>query len=330
MKKTLIALMALTGVAFAETYNYVGNNDWTENEYNWKSDAETCPSENSGGWTDTGSGNKFVIGSGKIAKSGGNMIFANTTLEIQNGGTLNTVAATRFNNTTLEIQNGGAMTVSDAAQFNGTTLEIQKGGTLTATAETKFNNTSINIADGGVFTSTTSGGGIKLKDVTINTNSNVTLHRLTFNSDGNMGNITFNLGNEGKISVTNTYKDTGYTSSITLSAILQDGFLTGSGDIILGERVLVDFGAQVTASYALSTLLGVAQGGELTLKNGGKLTLGDFNASALTAGDVGKYKLVMEGSALKVQYAAYSIPEPTTATLSLLALAGLAARRRRK
>ena len=155
MKKTLIALMALTGVVSAETYYFVGSDGaWTEEKVRWESEEGVNPNAN-GGWTDTGTGNKFIVGDTKKAQSGTNMTFANTTLEIQNGGT------------------------------------------LTATGETKFNNTSINIADGGVFTSTTSGGGIKLKDVTINTNSNVTLHRLTF--QGDMGNITFNLGNEGKI-----------------------------------------------------------------------------------------------------------------------------------
>ena len=319
--------MALAGVAFAETYNYVGNGDWVEHAYNWKSDAEKAPNEE--GWTNTGSGNKFVIGAGKIAKSGGNMTFANTTLEIQNGGTLNTVDTTTFNSTTLEIQTGGSMSVTAAAKFNSTTLEIQTGSSMSITSEALFNNTIINIADGNAFTTSTSGGGIKLKDTTINTDSTVTLHRLTFNVDPNMGNIALNLKDAGKISVTNTYVN-GYTGSITLSAVMQDGYLTGSGKIIMKERTLVDFGNQVSGSNALNTLLSRVQGGTFTLKNGGALTSGTFDSSNLTAGDVGTYKIVMEGSEVKVQYVAYSIPEPTTATLSLLALAGLAARRRRK
>lgn len=40
--------------------------------------------------------------------------------------------------------------------------------------------------------------------------------------------------------------------------------------------------------------------------------------------------LVQDGNSLKLTFKSQSIPEPTTATLSLLALAGLAARRRRK
>lgn len=55
-----------------------------------------------------------------------------------------------------------------------------------------------------------------------------------------------------------------------------------------------------------------------------------FNEAALTGTDVGQYRFLIEDNALKVQYAAYLVPEPTTATLSLLALACLAARRRRK
>lgn len=312
MKKTIIALVALSGLASAETYNFVGSdNSWTEVASNWKSDAGTSP--NDSGWTNTGSGNKFVIGKGKIAKSGGNMTFANTTLEIQDGGTLYT---------------------PDPTKFNSTTLEIQKGGTMTIGSEALFNNSTINIADGSAFSTMTSGGGIKLKNTTINTNSTVTLHRLTFNADSNMGNITLNLKETGKISVTNTYVNSDYTGSITLSAVFQDGYLTGCGDIILKERTLVDFGnnAGGYGSAELSTLLSRVKGGTLTLKNGDALTLGTFDSSDLTAGDVGTYKLVMDGSAVKVQYVAYSqsIPEPTTATLSLLALAGLAARRRRR
>ncbi len=310
MKKTLITLLALAGVVNAETYYYVGG-EWAEVETNWQSESGANPKENTNGWTDTGTGNTFIIGDGKTAKSGSNMTFANTTLEIQDGGKLTVEDPTTFKNTTVEIQNGGAVTVSAEAKFNGVTIDI---------------------ADGGVFTTSNSGGGIKLKDTTINTNSALSLHRLTFNNDSNMGDITFNLDKEGKISVANTYVMSGYTSSITLSAILQDGYLSGSGDIVLEERVLVDFGTRVTSNGTgdeLSALLSRVKGGTFTL-NGEALTLGTFDAAALTAGDVGKYKLVMDGSAVKVQYAAYSVPEPTTATLSLLALAGLAARRRRK
>lgn len=50
------------------------------------------------------------------------------------------------------------------------------------------------------------------------------------------------------------------------------------------------------------------------------------NSSSLAAGE---YALALDGTQ-KYQLVAHIIPEPTTATLSLLALAGLAARRRRK
>ena len=50
---------------------------------------------------------------------------------------------------------------------------------------------------------------------------------------------------------------------------------------------------------------------------------------------VGQYKLTFEtlengNKAIVANYVTAIVPEPTTATLSLLALAGLAARRRRK
>jgi hypothetical protein len=54
-----------------------------------------------------------------------------------------------------------------------------------------------------------------------------------------------------------------------------------------------------------------------------------------TADMVGQYKLTFETlgngkTAIVANYVTAIIPEPTTATLSLLALCGLAARRRRK
>lgn len=299
MKKTIIALMALAGVAAADTYEYVGNKTggWAEVNTNWKSvENETNPSTN-GNQMNTGTGNTFVIDGNKQVKAGANLIAANTTLIIK----------------------------------GGSELYIDGGPT--------FNNSTVTFEDGAISSCNPNGNGsVKIKDTTFNINSTLSFGRLTFNNDAAMGDMTFNLGEKGKVSFASTFVVAGtspakYNGQITLSAICTDGFLTGYGDISVYDRVLVDFGSKVDHSDCaeFSTFLDseYVTAGSFTL-NDEKLSAGKYSVDALSAEDVGKYQFVMEGSKLKVQYVAYSVPEPTTATLSLLALAGLAARRRRK
>ena len=84
----------------------------------------------------------------------------------------------------------------------------------------------------------------------------------------------------------------------------------------------------------VSTNISLAYGGSTTkgtlaLTGDKAITIG-ANSSVTLSLTMGNAKTYNTYSGIKSGSVSYSIPEPTTATLSLLALAGLAARRRRK
>ena len=135
----------------------------------------------------------------------------------------------------------------------------------------------------------------------------------------------------------------GNNRTLTLSAVLDTGVNGAGATYTLETRYLImgdsggDFnpgqyqaltlaGGQITGTDNLVLTSALTSNPVLTGNN--KYTSATLTA---TADDFGKYILGCDTSGIYVQYVkADIIPEPTTATLSLLALAGLAARRRRK
>ncbi len=119
----------------------------------------------------------------------------------------------------------------------------------------------------------------------------------------------------------------------------------GNGTITLGGALILPTGGSITlAGDILDTLAGLAKGDTLNVFSGvTSLTLGDTDYTgvleAAEATDLTNYfrglgvgyQLGYTGAANGgVVYIQKNVPEPTTATLGLLALAALAARRRRK
>ncbi len=135
--------------------------------------------------------------------------------------------------------------------------------------------------------------------------------------------------------------------------------LTSTGDIGAGDGFTVDFGTFTADSHGTLSATGITRwwGDDKTIT----LT-GTFDTTGLENGDSGSFTLASFAPSynginyditnIQIDFATlpatasvdmvqnstggynlvvtYSIPEPTTATLSLLALAGMAARRRRK
>ena len=95
--------------------------------------------------------------------------------------------------------------------------------------------------------------------------------------------------------------------------------LTGTSTGIM-ERTLISLGASQISFDGTNTTY------TFTDANGVAMTAVD-SLEALATATAPSYFVTKDASGIKVSYV---IPEPTTATLSLLALAGLAARRRRK
>lgn len=147
-------------------------------------------------------------------------------------------------------------------------------------------------------------------------------------STGIVQNSTITFGNGASITAPNisTVESAGGTSSLTLTANFSSSDMLGLTNASMWgkhyERTLITTTSGLT-NYSTGniTLTKINELDLLGYKNIGTIT----DASNLKAGE---YGLLYANNTVKLVGSA--IPEPTTATLSLLALAGLAARRRRR
>lgn len=272
MKKTLIALVALSGLAMAD-YTWTGGDVIADDSVEaWKNaDNWDVSTINGNGPMTTGSNmwDKVII------SNGSSIVLSNSVqiegwvpkMEITNGSSLTV-------NKMAKIQNGGTFTVGEGSSLVIATLTQgdngYKGGVtntfvVDGTLDINFNGPT---PDHGTATSITLGG-----------DAAVTLR--------NLNNVN---------SVMNVTADLGTPASSEIQLLTRE--LMTLVNVTLGT-VNYDMGANYRESAAPLTA---------------------------TAGDVGKFYVFTEGNKLKVSYVT---PEPATATLSLLALAGLAARRRR-
>ena len=153
--------------------------------------------------------------------------------------------------------------------------------------------------------------------------------------DGGHNPLTLNLYESGSVLITNTYSSAA-SAHMTLSGLLDADITLDAGDTVtLSKRTLITFTGSVSGDFAVNNSNYFSS--SFTTLNGEAMTLNnnlDLNGE-LTADMVGQYKLTFEtlengNKAIVANYVTAIVPEPTTATLSLLALAGLAARRRRK
>ena len=311
MKKTLIALMALTPLASAETYTW-------------------APQGNSQLW---GSANNWQTSNGSPA-----------------------TAIPQYDNTnedTYIINDGYTVSAHEHSVGNlGATLLVGDNVTLGGNWAFIFKNITI----GKNFTSTFEGDGIKwATNASSFSNTANTLNIDSLYSHNNLilstigANSTVNFGTEGCIALTsNATQGVGVTGlngkALTLTAAFTMGDATGSGELQLvtrylisgtniwyrdveGDNKVVDYDSSIlteTSGYTLSKYdLAKSDTAEWQI-NGQKVSNADLVAGAY------RFFATEEGG-IGIQYwNALAIPEPTTATLSLLALCGLAARRRRK
>lgn len=354
MRKTLLVIIALASVSSAADYSFVGATDaWAENAVNWE-DADGNKLSSSGFLNkNLTSGNTFIFEAGKTAKAGGNTGgFEGAEVIVKSGGTLKIDEAGAVQSkATVSVE--GLLIVNSGKALGPATVNVADGGTLTASGN--VGAATVNVADGGTFTAnghlgaaiiTLSAGAIfstdgdmKMNGTVLNVAKSINVGNIWLDSNASTGSATFKLGNEGIVNFgTLAYRvdstdNSKWNGTYTLSANCTNGYITGSGDIELFERTLMTFSGFTANSGDITTLLDNYIVGDAITLNGIEMTrvTAEFDAAALNDSNVGQYRFLIDGNNnLKVQYAAYTVPEPTTATLSLLALAGLAARRRRK
>lgn len=294
MRKAFIILVSLGGIASADTFSYTG--------------ADGGLFGDKGNWTNEETSQ--LMGS------------SGTDFEAADAGN------------TFRINGEVTVAVDSKAQkLEGAIVEIGNNSTLRIAGSISLGAATITVKDGG---SLTLGNDVKVKGAVINTNSAVTIGNTWFDDNANCGDITFNLSDHGLVNYgTVVYRSSGtnaWSGKLTLSANCLEGALTGNGEVKLFERTLVAATGWTCKAGSIEELLANhVEVSSITL-NSTELTCTSvaFDTDALTADNVGQYRFIFDDNKIKVQYVAYEVPEPATATLSLLALAGLAARRRRR
>lgn len=256
---------------------------------------------------------------------------SNTTYNIKQTGT-----------GTITIKSDATITAGTVSVGAGSTLDVK--GTMTVTGTSTLNGNVI-VADGATFNlngNTTVSGEGSLQGSNVNINGSVTFEDtadLTVSSTLSMstGNsMTFNIGGTTEEHAAITMTETGNLEVAGGTLKLE---LT---DVALQE--MIDGATEEGMEYTLTLIdkLSDADMAELqTALDNGTLTLEDYQYSTITTFNlraatqnvtIESQGLLLADNKLQAVMKAttQSIPEPATATLSLLALAGLAMRRRRK
>lgn len=208
---------------------------------------------------------------------------------------------------------------SGTVNVNGSMVDTSDGGGITVTG-----NSNVTVGGTRYMGNVTVGSGstlnlgqvdFKSSDITLDGALNLTVCGIDSGGDG--ARLVFGIGG-----IMNVNQKIWGASSFSVSGLLA----TTSADLTVGEfqfvtRTLVNSAGFEGGDISL---------GEFLAEDGSSLT----KASAKMEGDAadyqGQYYVYKDGNTIKVQYVVGgAVPEPTTATLSLLGLAALMLRRRR-
>ncbi|MCI7699185.1 MAG: hypothetical protein MSQ05_07335 [Akkermansia sp.] len=249
-----------------------------------------------------------------------------------------TVTAT--GNTSIAALKGtGTLTTSGASVTNGSAFT----GTLESTGET-LAVTQV----GATLAAVKAEGG----DINLLNTSSVTVTDMVIGAGQMVGVYNGETGAVGDVSVTTLKVTSSEGSAAKLYANLnlsKGGTLTLNGTLTMGNMLTqvstLTLGSGITLSGSLldswmdkSNALTLFSGVDGLTVNGASVAAGETNgvkASDVFGDSWSNYSLFMTGGTNNKDYNVQLVqtsdtPEPTTATLSLLALMGLAARRRRK
>ena len=305
MKKTIIALMAVVSVAHAD-YVWSGPNDITTD--GWK---------NKDNWTLTG-GSAWNDGTNGPGIKNSNMWDKIVISGASSSGAIGNEGEFFVEGWTLkmELKDSSNLTFDRVNKFQGG-CEI----TIDSTSALTF-NTFYNGNDGGV--------------ITLNNAGEFNLG-YSWRQQGGSG-FAMNLYDTG---VVNLFQQNGNGNNrarvasveaqlvSTLPGIQTRNLITLEGNRMDFSHVWIDDpnsedpNATIEGAYETTTY-------KFTDVNGKEMTAVNSMDALLTA-TAPAYYVTKSNSGISVSYTyGLNVPEPTTATLSLLALAGLAARRRRK
>lgn len=253
----------------------------------------------------TGVGNMTVQGTGSLVLEGASDRTGTTTI---NSGTLQVKEGTALGTGSVVLNDGSLQVDTDATiatlTQNGGTIVVAEGSTLTVTTLSIAETATLAVQGAIEFTAP----------------QNITHDSITL--DG----TTITLGEDHSGVLTTSALTVNSDSTVNANLVIADGgsITFTEGTVTLG--CTIDFGTGTTIA------LGEAYHDQLKTNGMALIFTGVDDVHGLenvvVTGDF------VPGSLVKVQqldgsYNIYATPEPATATLSLLALAGLMARRRR-
>lgn len=296
MKKTLIALLALAGCAIGNEATWNGTTGLFNTPENWST--ESTPA----------SGDTIIINNGSTVSMGG--------YDPQSGQSL------KMDNLTIKVSNSSALDLTTKWSGSRFDAAYEIDTTSSVTVQKSFMGANNTILGTLYITEEVSPGDNKGAGVAINFGKTGSIQF----KDGSNNRME---GNDRTITFGATLDNTAYQAGLTTALYTVETRYLIKGDS--GN----DFnpGQYGTLTLSGGTILG-ADGTPLVnaltenpvLSSTAKYTTDTLTASA---DDFGKYLLGCDTHGIYVQFVKATTPEPATATLSLLALAGLAARRRR-
>lgn len=254
-------------------------------------------------------GNASALGSGKVTVDGGNLELASnlsvSSLEVKDG--------------TITFGNGTTLSVTESLTLDASAIKLAEGLTFDATDAIELISTNGTLSVSGVDSWT--GGSYEI---------------------GGVSYVTGLTATDNVLKLTFTQETVPGENSLTTTVSGVEGFFSSEKNMLTlniaeGDS-LADVGSVTISGISdeimkqILGLEGLPEGGMVgitLLDEAGNEFTGGVTGDLVFQGNTGVYEgEVSVGSA--TQYNVAYIPEPATATLSLLALAGLAARRRRK
>ena len=305
MKKTIITLFSLCGVASAASYTWNGgdtidSSKWADKD-NWILAEGTTWEDNTNGpgTTDSDMWSAIII-AGADGRVGDKNESVDPIIEGWN-----------FN---LTLKNGADLTIGQIKKFQG---ETDQNNTPNDESDDIRIHCIINIDSTSSLTIDEFWGGNDGNSIFLNNAGSFTLN-YSCRVQGGDG-FVMNLYDSGHV----TFLDQNHATANTAKVASITAQLTGVSEGVL-ERQLITLdsrdGKLVSFDDTVTTY-------SFTDAEGNIMNKVD-SLAALTSAVAPSYYITKDASGIKVSYVL--VPEPTTATLSLLALAGLAARRRRK
>ncbi len=249
------------------------------------------------------------------------------------------VATSTITNLTVDVNDTLIVAYNDGNRKNldltADTLNLGAGSTIQVNASQKLTVTSLNMGDNARLV-VDEGATAVINEATSTTLTNIEVNgTLDVSSKVKLHQASFTFGTSGKLGGTLNF-GTDNNAALTINLNAKDAIVGGGYEQTLFQGGIWNLEHVGTATISLVDSSDYKNGGLIYQKDGKYYSSVSYNggwslSNEMSGLEDGKVYLVagFDNSGPNT-LSAVLVPEPATATLSLLALAGLAVRRRRK